>query len=154
MRYRRIVGRYVTFVSTGAALPRGDLLRGARSTVLVAPAHWRPAADVYETDGALIIAVELAGVDPDDLDVLLLEDALVVTGDRRAELPAPETVYHHAEIRYGPFRLEIRLPHTVDAAQIDARYEQGMLYVTLPKAAGGSWLAADDAGRGAPAAGE
>src|SRR5947209_14940235 len=102
MRYRRVVGRYVTFISTGftgATLPHGDLLRGARSPVLVAPAHWRPATDVYETADALTITVDLAGVDLDDFEVLLLDDALVVAGNRRPQPAAPEVVYHHAEIR-------------------------------------------------------
>jgi HSP20 family protein len=144
MRYRRLVGRSVTFISTSAALPHGDLLRGVRSTVLVAPAHWRPATDVYETADALTIVVDLAGVDPDDLDVLLLDDALVVAGNRRPQPASPEVVYHHAEIRYGPFRLEIRLPHTVDAGDIDGRYERGMLSVTVPKARGGQRLPAGE----------
>jgi HSP20 family protein len=136
MRYRRIVGRYVAFVSTGAALPHGDLLESTRASLLVAPTHWRPATDVSETAEALTITVDLAGIDLDDLDVLLLDDALVVQGSRHHR-PAPEGVYHHAEIRYGPFRLEVRLPHTVDASGLDARYERGMLLVTLPKRRGG-----------------
>jgi HSP20 family protein len=127
----------------GAALPHGDLLRSAGSSVLVAPAHWRPATDVYETAEALTITVDLAGIDLDDLDVLLLDDALVVQGSRHPRAALPAGVYHHAEIRYGPFRLEIRLPHTVDASGIDARYERGMLFVTLPKAPGGPSLAED-----------
>jgi HSP20 family protein len=137
MRYRRVVGRYVTFVSTGAALPHGDLLRETRSSVLVAPAHWRPATDVYESTEALTIAVDLAGINLEDLDVLLLDDALIVQGTRHPRAAAPTGVYHHAEIRYGPFQLEVRLPHTVDASGIDARYEKGMLLVTLPKGRGG-----------------
>jgi HSP20 family protein len=137
MRYRRIVGRSVTFVAAGAALPHGDLLRGAASSVLVAPAHWRPATDVYETAEAITITVDLAGIDLDDLDVLLLDDALVIQGSRHPRPAAPEGVYHHAEIRYGPFRIEVRLPHTIDAGGIDARYDRGMLLVTLPKARGG-----------------
>jgi HSP20 family protein len=143
MRYRRVVGRYFTFVSTGAALPHGDLLRESRSSVLVAPAHWRPATDVYETAEALSIMVDLAGIDLDDLDVLLLDDALIVQGTRHPRVAAPTGVYHHAEIRYGPFRLEVRLPHTVDASGIDARYEQGMLLVTLPKVRSGPRQPAD-----------
>jgi HSP20 family protein len=137
MRYRRVVGRYVTFVSTGAALPHGDLLRDARASVLVAPPHWRPATDVYETAEMLTLTVDLAGVDLDDLDVLLLDDALIVQGSRHPRATPPVGVYHHAEIRYGPFRLEVRLPHTVEASGIDARYDRGMLTVTLPKASGG-----------------
>jgi HSP20 family protein len=128
----------------GAALPHGDLLRETGSSVLVAPAHWRPATDVYESAEALTIAVDLAGIDLDDLDVLLLDDALIVQGSRHLRVAPPAGVYHHAEIRYGPFRLEVRLPHTVDASGIDARYERGMLLVTLPKVRGGSEQPADE----------
>ncbi len=134
MRYRRLVGQYVTFVSIGEAPSVDDLLRGQRSGVTVAPRHWRPAADVCETPAALSVTVELAGVELNELDVLLFEDALVVEGERRPEGCAPDSVFHSAEIRHGPFRLEVRLPHRVDVGDIDARYERGLLQITLPKA--------------------
>ena len=80
-----------------------------------------------------VVTVELAGVEPDDLDVVLYEDVLVVEGQR--QLPPADTVgvYHAAEIRQGPYRLELPLPAPIDPEGVDARYEQGLLRVALPR---------------------
>ena len=79
-----------------------------------------------------MVTVDLAGIDQDDLDVVLFEDALIVEGQRR--LPAdPGVVYHVAEIRQGPFRLELGLPGSIDQERVDARYDQGLLRITFLK---------------------
>jgi HSP20 family protein len=72
-------------------------------------------------------------VDAEKVEVLLYEDAVVVTGERPLSPCAPEGVYHAAEIRHGPFRREVRLPCAVDAEAVAARYERGLLQITLPK---------------------
>jgi HSP20 family protein len=134
MRYRRFVGRYVTFVTIGAP-PATDYLRAPRLAVTLAPARWRPATDVSETAAGFAVTVELAGVDPESLDVQLYEDALVVEGTRPATGSA-DGVYHSAEIRYGPFRVEVPLPGLPEAIvpeRIDARYDRGLLQITLPR---------------------
>ena len=65
-------------------------------------------------------------------DVVLFEDALIVEGRRR--LPAdPGVVYHVAEIRQGPFRLELGLPGSIDQERVDALYDQGLLRITFLK---------------------
>jgi HSP20 family protein len=140
MRYRRFVGRHVTLFSL-VAPAAGDLLRGPWAGVRVAPPHWRPAADIWESAGAYTVTVELAGVEPERLDVQLYADALVVEGERPARAPAGG-VSHSAEIRHGPFRLEVALPGDVDPEGVDAGYEQGLLQITLPKAGRGRDAAA------------
>jgi HSP20 family protein len=136
MRYRRIVERYVAIVAAEEVPSLGDLLRGRRQPVLVAPTAWRPAADVCETAAAITVTVDLAGVEAEDVEVLLFQDALVITGQRRLPSCAPGGVYHRVEIRHGPFRLEIPLPGDVadgDAEALDARYDRGLLHISLPK---------------------
>ena len=135
MRYRRFVGRYVTFV-TIAAPPATDYLRSPRPAVTLAPVRWRPATDVSESADHFNVTVELAGVDPESLDVQLFEDALVVEGARPATGSA-HGVYHSAEIRHGPFRVEVPLPGAIDPERIDARYDRGLLQITLPRPAAG-----------------
>ncbi|HEX2037096.1 MAG TPA: Hsp20/alpha crystallin family protein [Chloroflexota bacterium] len=137
MRYRRLTARYVSLVSMGEVPSLGDLLRTAQPRVMVAPTRWRPAADVCESATALAITVELAGVDEDDLEVTLFEDALVVEGVRRPVGCMADGVYHSAEIRHGPFRLEVPLPVAVDTEAPQGRYERGLLHISLPKAGGG-----------------
>jgi HSP20 family protein len=138
MRYRRLMRQYVAFVATEEALSLGDLLRGPGSPVMVAPTRWRPPVDVCETASAMTVTVELAGVEEDEVEVLLFQDALVVEGQRRPLPCEPGGVYHRAEIRHGPFRLEVRLPSPVDLdvdpQTLDARYDRGLLRISLPKA--------------------
>lgn len=133
MRYRRIHHRYALLVAS----PRAAFLDRwrAASPVVVAPAAWRPAADVLQTSSEVAVSVELAGVDPEDLEVILFEDALIVDGHRRAR-PIPDGVYHAAEIRQGRFRLEVALPASVDPDAAEARFERGLLELTLPKTGG------------------
>jgi HSP20 family molecular chaperone IbpA len=135
MRYRRLSYRYAMIVRAGGPSPLGALWPWERVRLLV-EARWRPDADTYETTTAVGVVVDLAGVGEDDFEVQLFEDALVIEG-RRA-LPACEdgAVYHAASIRQGAFRLEVPLPASVDADRVEARYERGLLRITLPKAGG------------------
>jgi HSP20 family protein len=132
MRYRWLSYRYTMLVRSGQVSPLGDPWLNDRLRLLVA-ARWRPEADVYETAAAVEVVVDLAGVDEDDFEVQLFEDALLVEG--RRQLPAcPESaVYHTAAIRQGAFRLELPLPAPVDPERVQARYDRGLLSITLPK---------------------
>jgi HSP20 family molecular chaperone IbpA len=137
MRYRRLGYRYRMVVMAGQAPPLEDLWRIAGVRAIPAQPRWRPETDVYETGRAIVIVVELAGVEEDELEVLLYEDALVVEG--RRHLPGCEEggLYHAVGIRQGPFRVEIPLPAAIDLEGIEARYERGLLRIRLPKVKGG-----------------
>src|SRR5512146_940356 len=106
MRYRKLSYRYAVVLapSQPKQIGIGDLL--GRSGVRLAPTSWRPPTDVYETPGRVIVTAELAGIDPDGLDVLLFDDAVVVEGQRRI-VPPEEGIYQTAEIPQGRFRLEV-----------------------------------------------
>ena len=136
MRYRRYSYRYALVLSTSVPRPLGLPDLAQRAGVQLAQTWWRPAADVYEAATTITVTVELAGVDYEELDVLLYQDAVIVEGRRR--LPAGEAggVYHTAEIRQGPFRLELALPAPIDPEQVTARYERGFLQMTFPKSEG------------------
>ena len=93
---------------------------------------WRPPTDVYETDNHLVVKVEIAGMDEDELDVSLVDRRLVVAGHRHA--PEAKLLYQNMEIRYGEFRTEVHLGWAVDRDAIEASYSEGFLFVYLPKA--------------------
>jgi HSP20 family protein len=133
MRYRRMHYRYAVVLATQQPRPLGDLWRGGRARVMLAQPSWRPPADIYETADAVTVTVELAGVEADELDVVLFQDALVVEGERRIPPGAPAGVYHAAEIRQGRFRLEVALPAVIDPERADARLERGLLHLALTK---------------------
>jgi HSP20 family protein len=107
-------------------------------TLVLSPAAsrhaWHPAADVYETPTTISVTVELAGIEPEKIDVSLFERSLMVSGTR----PLPDLdgggIYQAAEIHRGPFRLEIELPARVDAQAREIRCELGLLSIKLAKA--------------------
>jgi HSP20 family protein len=88
---------------------------------------------MYETDTSVEITVDLAGVDEDDYEAQLFENAVVVEGRRQLPSARGDARYHAASIRQGPFRVELPLPAPVDSERVEARYERGLLRISLPK---------------------
>ena len=132
MRYRRLSYRYAMVVRSGLPGPFDDLWQTDRLRLLV-ESRWRPDADSYETAATIEIIVDLAGVDEEDFEVQLFEDALVVEGRRHLARPEAAATYYAVSIRQGPFRLELPLAAPVDAERVEVRYERGLLGITLPK---------------------
>lgn len=95
------------------------------------PRLWRPPTDVYETDDAVIVKIEIAGMRPDDFQITFADRILTVTGTRQ-DMDA-KLSYHCLEIPYGEFRTEVFLSGTYIAERIEARYTDGFLYIALPK---------------------
>lgn len=133
MRYRKLGYSYSMIVTTGGRQSLGDVWRRGGSGVVMSRTCWSPPADVYETRDAVHLTVEVAGVDENEMEVLLYDNALVVEGRRRLPPVEAEGVYRAVEIRQGLFQVEVALPVPVDAERIEARYERGLLRITLPK---------------------
>ena len=83
MRYRHLSYRYTVMVRSGQAWPFGDMWQSDRLRLLV-QAHWRPDTDMYETATTVEIVADLAGVEEDDFEVQLFEDALIVEGRKES----------------------------------------------------------------------
>jgi len=95
--------------------------------------QWKPPVDVVETEGELVVNVEIPGVDPKDLDVSLSEGTLFIKGEKKPEPEEKQEDYLHLERDYGPFTRSIRLPAKVQSDKINASYKNGVLTVVLPK---------------------
>jgi HSP20 family protein len=95
---------------------------------------FRPNVDSYHTDEPheLTVVVELPGVDPASLDLVVAERMLVIAGERHRPKVDGGVSYQQMEIEYGPFRRQVRLPENVDPERAQARYEHGVVTVTLP----------------------
>jgi HSP20 family protein len=94
---------------------------------------FRPNVDSYHTNEPheLTVLVELPGIDPASVHVLVDERTLIVSGERTR--PKVEgRVYQQMEIEYGQFARQVRLAEDVDPDKASATYEQGILRVTLP----------------------
>jgi len=139
----RIRYRYVTYRYTDGSQQQlerhyrqlvHDALRQSHQSILQRSATWRPLADIRESAEMLMVKIELAGMKEEEIDVTLYEDALLVSGERHEEPEGNENVYYHeAQIRYGPFRIEVLLLLPIDREGVKARYENGFLWVDLPK---------------------
>jgi HSP20 family protein len=94
---------------------------------------WAPAVDIFETDKNVVLKMELAGIDPNDVEVRVENNTLYLTGQRKAETEVKEQKYHHMERLVGRFARSFTLPRTVDGQKVAAEYHDGILTLTLPK---------------------
>jgi HSP20 family protein len=95
--------------------------------------RWQPLADVYETDEAWVIKLELAGVQKGDFSVTINERVLTIRGSRRDEFAGKWRTYHQAEINYNEFERSFPLPRGTDQGTIKALYKDGLLSITIKK---------------------
>lgn len=110
-----------------------DALQQSQQSAIQRSTTWRPMADIRESAQMVTIKIELAGLSEDDFEVTLYEDALIVSGERRDDSEHGEYLYHEAQIRYGPFRVEVLILSPFEREHVSARYEKGFLWVDLPK---------------------
>ncbi len=100
---------------------------------------FRPHVDAFRTDDPpeLRIVVELAGVDPEDMEIVVAGRDLVLSGIRRrpGADPAGRPSYYQVEIEHGPFERRIRLPENADPGEARATYQRGLLTIVVPLAA-------------------
>jgi HSP20 family protein len=95
---------------------------------------WTPSIDVIETDDSIKLKAELAGMDPKDISIEVQDNVLTVSGERRFQEEVKEDKYYRIERRYGSFSRSLALPQTVNENGIEAKYENGVLEVVVPKA--------------------
>lgn len=99
-------------------------------------AVWAPAVDVRETNDELHVSAELPGLKPEDVNVTVENGVLTISGEKRQEIQEGKEDENHYlfERRYGRFERSFTLPRSVNADQVKARFENGILTVSLPKA--------------------
>jgi HSP20 family protein len=95
---------------------------------------WTPAIDVVETDHAIVLKAELAGIKPEDINIEVQDNVLTLSGERRFEEEVKEDKFYRIERRYGSFSRSLALPPTADESKVDATYENGVLQITVHKA--------------------
>jgi HSP20 family protein len=100
----------------------------------LAPRIWAPRVDVEETDKAILVKVDLPGVNPNEVDVRVNEGRLIVRGERKEEKEEKNKAYHRVERFAGAYYRAIDLPTGVDTEKIAAESANGVIIVTIPKA--------------------
>ena len=104
------------------------------SGVETASAPWTPAATLTETDTALILQLQLPGVNAEEIDIQASREVVAIAGNRQAPALAEGETLRRNEFRYGSFRRVASLPVAIDPQGVSADYQAGILVVTLPKA--------------------
>lgn len=94
-----------------------------------------PPVDIYETPKTVEIKMPLAGVRPDDVDISVRDNVLTVKGKMEKKTEVEEKNYYRKEIRAGSFHRSIPLPKAVIGGKAKAQFSEGMLMISIPKAA-------------------
>lgn len=103
---------------------------------------WQPNVNLYESDSAYHVCVDLAGVDKEKIDLVVQDGRLVLKGSRGMPAPGEQRPadpqskrlrIHLMEIDHGPFSREVELPEDAQPEKIGANYRNGLLWVEVPK---------------------
>ncbi len=106
--------------------------RGLASTALPMQSLWNPQVEMVQRGDRLVVRADLPGMKKDDVHVDVEDGLLTIRGERREERSGSEDGFYRTERSYGEFYRAIPLPEGVDAEKCDARYEDGVLEVTMP----------------------
>ena len=97
----------------------------------VAPAY--PAMNVWTGEEGAIVTAELPGVKVEDIDISVRNDSLTLRGNREREVLGEGESYHRRERRFGSFSRTFQLPFQVESDKVDAKFENGVLNISLPR---------------------
>ena len=108
---------------------RGDLL----DTASLLTSGWSPAIDISETNDLYIIRAELPGIKKDGVMITMHNNVITIRGEKKTEDEKKGENYHIVERSSGSFERSFTLPGTVTAETVDARFDDGILSITLRK---------------------
>jgi HSP20 family protein len=110
----------------------GALARPGAAAVL-SHRGWRPSLDLYETKEEFLVLVDVPGIQPRDVEVVVDRDILRIAGNRCRPVAQGITRVLQMEIDFGPFSHAIRLPEQVNSEAASSTYRDGFLTIRLPK---------------------
>lgn len=94
---------------------------------------WSPATEIIDEEKAFILSMDIPGIRKEDLDIEVKENKLYVSGERKQQERDEKSGVMRSEKRYGKFSRAFTLPQNVNADLIEARFENGVLEIALPK---------------------
>jgi HSP20 family protein len=108
----------------------GELFDRSQESNLTA---WAPAVDIFENEHELVVKADLPDVKPEELDIRVENNVLMIRGERKFEKKVDEKNYLRVERSYGSFARSFSLANTVNSEAIKADYKDGVLTLTIPK---------------------
>lgn len=131
--YRRASGAITRFTPGKKAR---ETEQGVGKEIAMRSAGWGVlAAEVFDDDDQIVVRLEAPGLEKSDFDLEVVDNYLVVRGEKRIESEKTKGEYHVTECAYGHFERAIPLPVEVDSSKARANYKAGVLRVELPKSA-------------------
>lgn len=114
--------------------PKGELVRRDEEEIAFRSSGWGVlAAEVFDNEDQVVVRLEAPGMEPDEFRLEIIDDILVVRGEKQLQRERSEGCYHVSECAYGSFERAIQLPEEVESDKASARYRRGVLRVELPK---------------------
>ena len=124
--------RYTRAVGLSRVGNWGRRALGAEPTAAV---DWAPRVDISETPAAYVIKAEIPEVKKEDVKITIDGGTVTISGERRQETEQKDTKYHRVERYYGSFSRSFSLPGNVDEQAARAEFKEGVLSLSIPKAA-------------------
>jgi len=94
---------------------------------------WAPAVNILEEENAVVVKAELPDMNEKDIEVKIDNNVLTIKGEKKMEKEEKKENYHLIESSYGSFSRSFSLPGNLDTDKATAKYEKGVLRITLPK---------------------
>jgi HSP20 family protein len=110
------------------------LSTGETSSTAKRESDWLPACDIQEAEGHFLVSLEVPGISKDQIKLEVVDHRLRVTGERKADTKMEKDGRWYSERSYGRFERSFALPENVDAERLEARFDNGILQVFIPKA--------------------
>jgi len=97
-------------------------------------AHDFPLVNVWASADTAVVTTEVAGMNPGDIDISVADEVITIKGKRNNDEPKAEEAYHRRERWGGQFSKSIALPFRIENSRVQAKYQKGVLTITLPRA--------------------
>ncbi len=108
-------------------------MRGVDDTSAGAVADWTPAVDIREEDNRFVLEADIPGIEPEDIEITMEDGVLTLKGQRMIRARDDANGYRRIERVSGSFYRRFTLPDTADSEAIEARFNHGVLEVSIPK---------------------
>jgi len=108
-------------------------LQGVAPFAEFSSSDWAPSTDVSETKDKLVVKAELPGLEAKDVSVSVSGDFLTIKGEKRRQEEEKDENHHYLERYFGSFQRSFKLPVNVETGKIKAKFDKGVLTITLPK---------------------